>query len=210
MRLATYNIHRGFGRDRRQDLDRVAAVLGEMEADVLALQEVDSDPTEEGVLDHLAHLAAATGFHAVTGPTLRRKGSAYGNLLLCRARVGEVAHLDLCVAGCEPRAAIDAVVATNDGEIRVLTTHLGLRPRERRQQITRLMAQLRPRGSGALGLQRVDPLQRDPGLRRAGTGDAARHLPARAPSSRQDLRRGARCAPPGFCTPAAGPPRPPR
>ena len=70
LRIASYNIHRGYGRDRRQDLDRVATVLAELEADVLALQEVDSDPTEEGVLDHLAHLATATGFHAVTGPTL--------------------------------------------------------------------------------------------------------------------------------------------
>src|SRR6185503_13462353 len=93
IRVATYNIHRGYGRDRRQDLDRVAAVLGEMRGDVLALQEVDSDPdpTEEDLLDHLAHLAEATGFHAVTGPTLRRRGMAYGNLLLSRLPVEEVA-----------------------------------------------------------------------------------------------------------------------
>ena len=155
LRVATYNIHRGFGHDRRQDLDRVVAVLRELAADVLLLQEVDSDPTEEGVLDHLAHLATATGFHAVTGPTLRRRGAAYGNLVLSRAPVGEVVHLDLCVAGCEPRAAIDAEVLVAGRKLRVLATHLGLRPRERRVQIARLVDlvdQARPRGDGVLVL----------------------------------------------------------
>ena len=154
IRVATYNIHRGYGRDRRQDLDRVAAVLGEMRGDVLALQEVDSDPdpTEEDLLDHLAHLAEATGFHAVTGPTLRRRGMAYGNLLLSRLPVEEVAHLDLCVAGCEPRSAIDARVLVDGTDVRIIVTHLGLRPRERREQIGRLLQQMAPRGEHVLVL----------------------------------------------------------
>jgi endonuclease/exonuclease/phosphatase family metal-dependent hydrolase len=38
LRVATYNIHRGFGHDRRQDLDRVVAVLHELAADVLVLR----------------------------------------------------------------------------------------------------------------------------------------------------------------------------
>lgn len=150
LRVASYNIHRGFGRDRRQDLDRVASVLRELSADVLALQEVDSDPEHPDVLDQLAHLATATGFQAVTGPTLRRRGSAYGNLLLTRASVGEVAHLDLCVAGCEPRGAIDAEVVLDGLAMRVVVTHLGLRPRERREQIARLLSRVRGRGETLL------------------------------------------------------------
>ena len=154
LRVATYNIHRGYGRDRRQDLDRVAAVLREMEADLLALQEVDSDPDpdprEEDLLDQLAHLAEATGFHAVTGPTLRRRGLAYGNLLLSRHAVGEVTHLDLCVAGCEPRGAIDACLSVQGMDVRMVVTHLGLRPRERREQIARLLSRVTPRGEHLL------------------------------------------------------------
>jgi phospholipase D1/2 len=152
LRVASYNIHRGVGRDRRQDLDRVAEVLREMSADVMALQEVDADPEDTGVLDQLAHLATATGFQAVHGPTLRRRGSAYGNLLLTRASVGRVVHVDLCVAGCEPRAAIDAEVALDGLDLRVVVTHLGLRPRERREQIGRLLTQLQPQGEGILVL----------------------------------------------------------
>jgi endonuclease/exonuclease/phosphatase family metal-dependent hydrolase len=152
MRIATYNIHRGYGRDRRQDLSRVVAVLREVAADVLALQEVDSDPdpSEEELLDHLAHLAEATGFHAVTGPTLRRRGMAYGNLLLSRHPVGEVAHVDLCVVGCEPRGAIDARLLVQGTDVRVIVTHLGLRPRERREQIGRLLERATPRGEHLL------------------------------------------------------------
>src|SRR5262245_10787593 len=123
-----------------------------MKADVLALQEVDSDPdpSEEDLLDHLAHLAEATGFHAVTGPTLRRRGMAYGNLLLSRHPVGEVAHLDLCVAGCEPRAAIDAGLVVEGTDVRVIVTHLGLRPRERQVQLGRLLRRMAPRGEHLL------------------------------------------------------------
>lgn len=187
LRVASYNIHRGYGRDRRQDLDRVATVLDEVGADVFALQEVDSDPNDEGVLDALAHLAEATGFHAVTGPTLRRKGTAYGNLLLSRAPVGEVAHLDLCVAGCEPRAAIDAEVLLDGSRMRVLVTHLGLRPRERLQQIARLLDRVRPRGESLLVLAgdfnewipfspALKPLRRE-----LGPGTLHRTFPARLP-----------------------------
>ena len=38
--IASYNIHRGVGLDRRRDLDRIAAVIEEMRPDVVGLQEV--------------------------------------------------------------------------------------------------------------------------------------------------------------------------
>ena len=38
--VASYNIHRGMGLDRRRDLDRIAAVIEEMQPDVIGLQEV--------------------------------------------------------------------------------------------------------------------------------------------------------------------------
>lgn len=41
LRVATYNIHAGIGADRRFDLDRQIAALREIDADILALQEVD-------------------------------------------------------------------------------------------------------------------------------------------------------------------------
>ena len=43
MRLTfvSYNIHKGVGLDRRRDPERIVAVLREIDADVIALQEVD-------------------------------------------------------------------------------------------------------------------------------------------------------------------------
>ena len=40
LRIATYNIHRSRGLDRRVDVSRIADVVASLEADVIALQEV--------------------------------------------------------------------------------------------------------------------------------------------------------------------------
>ena len=39
--FASYNIHKGVGLDRRRDPDRILSVIEELDADVIALQEVD-------------------------------------------------------------------------------------------------------------------------------------------------------------------------
>lgn len=187
LRIASYNIHRGYGRDGRQDLDRVATVLDEIGADVLAIQEVDSDPETEGILDHIAHLAKATGFQSVSGPTLRRGGAAYGNLLLTRGSLGRILHVDLCIGRREPRGAIDAETVLLGVEVRVVVTHLGLRFRERREQVARLVEQLRPRGERVLVLagdfNEWSPFGRTLGpLRRAlGAGTSHATFPSRLP-----------------------------
>ena len=74
LRLATYNIHSGIGRDRRRDLGRIAQVIGELAADVVALQEVDS---QHDTLDTLAFLSDRTGMTARAGPTLLRRDGTY-------------------------------------------------------------------------------------------------------------------------------------
>jgi endonuclease/exonuclease/phosphatase family metal-dependent hydrolase len=53
-----------------------------------------------------------------------------------------VRRVDLCVAGCEPRGAIDVELDCNGSPLRVLATHLGLRPAERREQVQRMLALL--------------------------------------------------------------------
>lgn len=40
--VASYNIHKGVGTDRRRDLARTAAVIAEIGADILAVQEADT------------------------------------------------------------------------------------------------------------------------------------------------------------------------
>lgn len=138
IRVVSYNIHRCIGTDGHCDPHRVAAVLREIEADVIALQEVDADHWVEGGVDQLEFLAEATGFEAVGGPTLRGHRGHYGNALLTRLPLQGVERHDLSVAGREPRGVIDAEVDVHGRRLRVVTTHLGLRPLERRTQLRSL------------------------------------------------------------------------
>lgn len=136
LRVATYNIHSGVGTDGRCDPARIAAVINELAADVVALQEVES---HHGDLRMLEFLSRQTGMAAVPGPTLQRTDGDYGNALLMRAGLLELQRLDLSFPGREPRGAIDALLSTSGGQLRVIATHLGLRPAERRHQIERLL-----------------------------------------------------------------------
>jgi endonuclease/exonuclease/phosphatase family metal-dependent hydrolase len=137
LRLATWNIHAGIGRDRRYDPGRIIAVLLELRADIIALQEVAS-LTEHG--EFLGLLRTALAVHVVAGRTLTRHAGEYGNALLSRFPVKESGNIDLTIGSHEPRGAIDARVDVGGRELRVLSTHLGLRPAERRKQVRRILA----------------------------------------------------------------------
>lgn len=140
LRVATYNVHRCVGRDGRFDPERVAGVLRQLDADVLALQELQWG--SDDALHLLDQFARRLGQHALPGPTLLRPDGHYGNALLTRLEVRHVHRVDLTVGGHEPRGAIDAQLETREGELRVVATHLGLRPGERRLQLRRLLARL--------------------------------------------------------------------
>jgi endonuclease/exonuclease/phosphatase family metal-dependent hydrolase len=136
VRLATWNIHGAIGGDRRHDAARIVSVLREIAADVVALQEVAPLALDDGILRR-AH--AELGMHVVTGRTLSKRNVDYGNALLSRFPVRRSANLDLTVAHHEPRNAIDVRLAVDGHELRVLATHLGLRPAERREQVKRIL-----------------------------------------------------------------------
>ena len=137
--VATWNVHSGVGRDRRYAPARIAEVVLETGADVIALQEVGSRDAGEVLLDTLVR---GTGFHAVDGWTCKRRGCDFGNVVLSRFKVDEVQRLDLTVLGREPRGALDVVVSAPQGSLRIIATHLGLLPGERRTQVKRLLGAL--------------------------------------------------------------------
>lgn len=140
MRVATYNIHRAIGADRKRDPARIARVIAALRADVVGLQEVDwhdgplrnNSPYE--VLHHLP------GYEAVDGPNLRDHRGHYGNLLLTRWPVRAARRHDISVSGREPRGVIDVDLAGPKGDIRMLVTHLGLNQSERRKQVDTIAA----------------------------------------------------------------------
>jgi phospholipase D1/2 len=126
------------GGDGRYAPKRIFDVLSELEADVVALQEV---PLQGAHDDFLVDLEHATGYHVAPGPLFERRGTEFGNAVLSRRAFDRVSHVDLTVNAYEPRGALDVRVAAGKGRTwRVLATHLGLRPGERREQVKRLLA----------------------------------------------------------------------
>jgi endonuclease/exonuclease/phosphatase family metal-dependent hydrolase len=137
MRLASYNVHRGIGRDRRTDPARILGVIREIDADVIALQEVEAHDSGG---DMLAWLGENTGMRAIAGTTLLRHDGHYGNGLLTRCHIKATELVDLSFRRREPRGAISVDLQLNgSGSLRVVATHLGLRPAERREQVERLV-----------------------------------------------------------------------
>lgn len=137
--VASYNIHGCVGRDGRRDVVRVARVIESLEADIIALQEVESrrpSPGEPLQMDVLGHLVGLT---AISGPTIERADGHFGNALLTRLPIRTVRKLDLTFRRREPRGAIDVDLDVAGTPVRVIGTHLGLLPRERRHQVQRIL-----------------------------------------------------------------------
>ena len=151
--IVTWNIQYGKGCDGRTDLARIARVVRAMgEADVICMQEIPrNDPDFGDSADMAAQLAKLfPEYDAFYGPALSRKGVRgrrdFGNLLLSSLPVlqvfnhllprppeGGMKHMQ--------RQAIEAVVETSAGPLRVMTTHLEYYSvRQRAAQVERLRA----------------------------------------------------------------------
>jgi endonuclease/exonuclease/phosphatase family metal-dependent hydrolase len=139
---ATYNVHRCVGTDGRRDPQRVLAVLRELDADVIALQELHWQPSE--VLHLLDDFAAQLNCTGIAGPTLAAHAGHYGNAVLTRLPALEVRKVDLSYPARECRGALDLTLACAPGTLRVIATHLGLGPGERRKQTKQILSLITP------------------------------------------------------------------
>jgi endonuclease/exonuclease/phosphatase family metal-dependent hydrolase len=84
IRVLTYNIRHGEGRDRVIDLARTAEVMKSTQPDIIALQEVDRWTDRSGGVDQLAELARLMGMHAEFGKAIAYGGGDYGVAVLSR------------------------------------------------------------------------------------------------------------------------------
>lgn len=142
LKIATYNIHGGLpawtAQSKRQMVARIAQVIEEVDADIIALQEVPLGGSDTP--DVLSQLREATGMTAVEGPTLDTPKRRYGNAVLSRLPVRMARTLDLSFHRREPRGALDADIECAGRLIRVVATHLGLSATERSTQVRTLLA----------------------------------------------------------------------
>jgi endonuclease/exonuclease/phosphatase family metal-dependent hydrolase len=137
--IASYNVHRCIGLDGRCDPERIAAVIGELDADVVGLQEVASCGDDAAARGHLETIAHASGYECFAGPTWRLRGAQHGNGVLFRCKLRARRLVDLSVPGLEPRGAIDVELEHEEHVLRLVVTHLGLRGGERSLQVARLL-----------------------------------------------------------------------
>jgi endonuclease/exonuclease/phosphatase family metal-dependent hydrolase len=133
LRVASYNVHGCVGRGNVRDVGRIAAVIGELGCDTVGLQEVYG--AEE--------LSRLTGFSLIEGTPHKWHERHVGNALLTRRRVLAVRHHDWTWLGHEPRAALDVDLEAAGEPVRVIVTHLGLQPYERRAQVRKILELLR-------------------------------------------------------------------
>lgn len=135
VRALTWNVHSYIGRGRRRDPDAIVTALRQLDADVIALQEIDDRRREPGEESGFDALKDVFGHHGVDARTVRSEDGDYGHLLMSRWPISESEELDLAVGRREPRRAISCRVESPAGPIRVLAAHLGLSAGERRRQI---------------------------------------------------------------------------
>jgi len=142
LRVATYNIHRSKGLDGRVRPDRVAKVLKEIAADIVALQEVVSLPGGAPEDDQAHYLARAIGADYQFGENRKLWGGAYGNVVLSNLPMRAVKNHDISVRGREKRGVLHIDVDLGPKTcLHVFNVHLGTAFLERRHQ-GRMLASL--------------------------------------------------------------------
>jgi len=150
--VATYNVHRwtGLNGRNRPDPARAGYVISELDADVIALQEVLRPFSGE---DPLVVLADALGLHVTFAATRVHKNGELGNAILSRWPIMGVLMLDLSYSRLEKRVAVAAQIQVNGAVIDVVATHLALADRTRHTQVRSLLdhPQLREHPTVLLG-----------------------------------------------------------
>lgn len=140
MKVASYNIHKCRGTDGAVRPERIIEVLGEIDADLVALQEVDRRfGLKSRLLDPEA-IERATGMHLLVQSDIPETLGWHGNALLVRGKPRSYRRSRLKLPGFEPRGAIVAELDLGEGEFRVIAAHLGLFRRSRIDQAGAILA----------------------------------------------------------------------
>ncbi|HVP28350.1 MAG TPA: endonuclease/exonuclease/phosphatase family protein [Myxococcota bacterium] len=138
IQVATYNVHRWTGLNGRSKPDpaRACFVISELDADVIALQEVLRPLKGD---DPLAALADALGMHLTFAPTRVHRLGDLGNAILSRWPIQSVSVLDLSFSRIEKRVAVAARFHGDGAPLAVVATHLALVDRTRHLQVRELL-----------------------------------------------------------------------
>jgi endonuclease/exonuclease/phosphatase family metal-dependent hydrolase len=129
--VASYNIHKGEGIDRRVDLSRIGLVLKEIDADLVGIQEV--------YLPQAEALAESLGMHVAMGSTRIHAGLPYGNAVFTRFAIHGSYTFDLTRPTRQPRGGIRLDLLVGGRMLHFFNVHFGLKIRERAEQVEALV-----------------------------------------------------------------------
>ena len=126
IKFASYNIRKSVGTDRRRAPDRIMQILDELDADVVALQEVDrrfgQRPTTlspDLIIDFTSYMPVRFGIR-------EQSLGWHGNVLLVKKHIRVTNQQRIDLPAFEPRGAVMADIEIGSERVRVVGMHLGL------------------------------------------------------------------------------------
>lgn len=145
IRVASYNIRKAIGTDRVRKPTRILDVIGEVGADIVALQEADrrfgsraSAIPQDLIIHH-------SRYHPVPFLTKTDGIGWHGNAILVDDSIQISDHDIIDIPSLEPRGAVFAEIYRDDWHLRIVAMHLDLSGLLRRRQLRTIFTYLKRR-----------------------------------------------------------------
>jgi endonuclease/exonuclease/phosphatase family metal-dependent hydrolase len=137
VRVLSYNLHQGFNNAGVLDADLFVRVLGEVDADLVSLQESDTARFTSGNMDIVSVLAHRLGYEAYYGQPTRAQ--SFGVAVLSRYPIQETSLLPL-TSSADNRYLVAARVDVDGTDVWFLAIHMALARENRLAQFEEIMA----------------------------------------------------------------------
>ena len=139
LKVATYNIHKCVGLDQKRDPARILAVLNEIDADVITLQEADRRFGSRESCLPASLIESETPWHHVQFNIRRGSIGWHGNAILLRRGITVHHAHPLDLPMLEPRGAVEAHCMIEGRNVRIIGVHLDLSGLWRRRQVRAIL-----------------------------------------------------------------------
>ena len=143
IKVASYNIRKAVGLDWRRKPARVLSVLNELDADIVALQEVDRRFGSRVTALDPEMIEKETDYQAIKFSPRPQSLGYHGNVILARKRVSVVDARPMALPHLAPRGAAVADLDVDGHRVRVVGMHLGLTRKWRQLQTETVVKELR-------------------------------------------------------------------
>jgi len=142
VKVCSYNIRKSLGTDRKRNPDRIMKILAEVDADVIAVQEVDmrfgtrvSTLSPDQIIDQTDYMPVRFGIR-------EQSLGWHGNAILVKKGIEVVDQQRIELPAFEPRGAILADIKVDGRVLRVVGMHLGLLGNWRKRQAEAIVSYL--------------------------------------------------------------------